>query len=252
MDRTTDSSRNDLVSASVTARAQSITFVIPVYNEEENFPILWEQLTSRCTIPFAAMAVYDFDEDKTVPVVRRIIDSGEKRLSLVRNKSRGVVNAILTGFDRVSDGPIVVLMADLSDDLDAIPRMFALYNQGFDVVAGSRYMPGGAIIGGPWLKKNLSRGAGVSLKLLRGIPTCDATNAFKMYDAKMLKKFQVESKGGFEINLELTVKAFLAGYRIAETPSVWRDRESGESKFQMWKWLPSYLRWYFFAFQPKN
>jgi hypothetical protein len=68
----------------------------------------------------------------------------------------------------------------------------------------------------------------------------------------MLKSFTIGSTGGFELNLELTVKAFLGGYRIAETPSVWRDRTAGESHFKLWKWLPSYLKWYFYAFQPRQ
>jgi dolichol-phosphate mannosyltransferase len=68
----------------------------------------------------------------------------------------------------------------------------------------------------------------------------------------MVRSFTIESRGGFELNLELTVKAFLAGYRIAEVPSTWRDRTSGESRFRLWKWLPLYLHWYFYAFRPRS
>jgi hypothetical protein len=66
-----------------------------------------------------------------------------------------------------------------------------------------------------------------------------------------INPFTVESRGGFELNLELTVKAFLAGYRIAEVPSTWSDRTSGQSRFRLFKWLPMYLRWYLYAFRPK-
>jgi hypothetical protein len=68
----------------------------------------------------------------------------------------------------------------------------------------------------------------------------------------MLGAIQIESKGGFELSLEITVKAFLAGYTISETPSTWRDRTAGTSRFKLWKWLPHYLKWYFMAFQPKS
>jgi len=68
----------------------------------------------------------------------------------------------------------------------------------------------------------------------------------------MVKSFAVESEGGFELNLELTVKAFLSSYRITEVPSTWRDRTDGESRFRLWKWLPLYLRWYFHAFRRKS
>jgi dolichol-phosphate mannosyltransferase len=187
-----------------------------------------------------------------VPVVHAIIEEGESRLHAVKNRyGRGVVPAIRTGFDAVPDGPVLVVMADLSDDLAQVDRMLALYDQGCHLVVGSRYMKGGRLIGGPFFKQMLSRWAGTSLYWFRRLPTHDATNAFKIYDRAMVRSFTIESRGGFELNLELTVKAFLAGYRIAEVPSTWRDRTSGQSRFRLWKWLPLYLHWYFYAFRPK-
>jgi hypothetical protein len=197
--------------------------------------------------------VYDFDEDDTLPVVNSTIAAGETRLTAVRNRrGPGVVNAILSGFAAAPDGPALVVMADRSDDLAQVDKMLALYRQGYDVVVGSRYMKGGRLVGGPVLKQGLSRLAGVSLFLLRGIPTHDATNAFKIYDLAMVRTFTVESRGGFELNLELTVKAFLNGYRITEVPATWRDRSAGASKFKLWKWLPKYLKWYLYAFRPRK
>ena len=231
---------------------QPLTIIIPVYNEGGNFPRLWAEISSQIRSQFRALVVYDFDEDNTASVVQGIIAQGESRLKLVKNAIRpGVVGAILTGFNQVDDGPVLVVMADLSDDLKQVDSMLALYGQGYQVVVGSRYMKGGSIEGGPWLKQFLSRAAGITLHWLRGIPTHDATNAFKIYDRDMLRSFTIESQRGFELNLELTVKAFLRGYRIAEVPSTWRDRSHGESRFRLWGWLPHYLRWYFHAFRPK-
>ena len=232
---------------------QPLTIIIPVYNESGNFPRLWAEISSQIRSQFRALVIYDFDEDETVPVVQGIIAQGESRLKLVKNAIRpGVVGAILTGFNQVEDGPVLVVMADLSDDLKQVDSMLALYGQGYQVVVGSRYMKGGSIEGGPLLKQFLSRAAGITLHWLRGIPTHDATNAFKIYDREMLKSFTIESQRGFELNLELTVKAFLRGYRIAEVPSTWRDRSHGESRFRLWGWLPHYLKWYFHAFRPKT
>jgi len=230
-----------------------LTIVIPVYNEGDGFEDLWRELTTHLQFSFRALVVYDFDEDNTVPAVEAVIARGERRLSLVKNDiRRGVVGALLTGFRNVTSGPLLVVMADLSDDLAQVSRMLELYREGNHVVVGSRYMKGGRIVNGPFLKQGLSRMAGVSLYWLRGIPTHDATNAFKVYDSAMLKQFQLESQRGFELNLEITVKAFLDGYRIVEIPSVWRDRTQGKSKFKLWAWLPHYLRWYFYAFRPRK
>jgi glycosyltransferase involved in cell wall biosynthesis len=242
-----------LASKTVKTRTEDLTIVIPVYNEGSGFEDLWRELTTHLTCSFRALVVYDFDEDNTIPAVEAVIARGENRLSLVRNEiRRGVVGALVTGFNKVENGPLLVVMADLSDDLARVESMLELYRKGYHVVVGSRYMRGGRIENGPVLKQGLSRMAGVSLYWLRGIPTHDATNAFKIYDSAMLKQFTLESQRGFELNLEITVKAFLAGYRIIEIPSVWRDRTQGKSKFKLWAWLPHYLRWYFHAFRPRK
>jgi glycosyltransferase involved in cell wall biosynthesis len=232
---------------------QALTLVIPAYNEGANFKRLWHALTTSIHSDFTAIVVCDFDEDDTIPEVNKVIESGEHRLALARNEyGRGVVGAIRTGFNRIRNGPVLVIMADLSDDLTIVDAMLDLYGQGYDVVVGSRYMPGGRINGGPLLKKTMSRMAGVSLRYLRGLPTHDATNAYKIYDAAMLRQISIESRSGFELNLELTVKSFLAGHPIAEIPSVWTDRTAGESKFKVWRWLPHYFRWYVHAFRPRR
>jgi len=238
--------------SAVDATNRPLTVVIPVYNEGANFPGLWSEMTEHLDFPFSALVAYDFDGDDTLPVAQKIIAQGESRLRLVKNTyGRGVVGAIRTGFDAAPSGPVLVVMADLSDDLGQVRRMLELYRGGSDIVVGSRYMKGGRLVGGPWFKQLLSRLSGLTLCWFRGIPTHDATNAFKIYDRAMLSAIRIESKGGFELSLEITVKAFLGGYTITETPSTWRDRTAGTSRFKLWKWLPHYLKWYFMAFQPK-
>jgi glycosyltransferase involved in cell wall biosynthesis len=228
-----------------------LTIVIPVYNEGANFKALWSVIASSIHTPFAAIVVYDFAEDNTLPVIAEVAASGEKRISLRKNSyGRGVTGAIKTGLEAVESGPVLVTMADLSDDLTQVDEMYSLYLEGFDLVCGSRYMKGGRLIGGPFFKQAMSRASGLSLHYLRGIPTHDATNSFKLYDAAMVRVLSIQSVAGFELGLELTVKAFLNGYRIAEIPSTWRDRTEGISRFRIVEWLPHYLKWYFYAFQP--
>lgn len=233
--------------------SDTLTIVVPVYNEGANFASLWEAMTSQVRCKFNLIVVYDFDEDDTVPVAEAIIAAGDTRIRVVKNVVRpGVIGAILTGFSQIERGPVLVIMADLSDDLTQVDKMVELYRQGNHIVVGSRYMKGGRLIGGPWLKQSLSKLAGLTLHWFRGIPTHDATNAFKLYDREMLKALTIQSQGGFELGLEITVKGFLAGYRITEIPATWRDRTRGKSRFRLWGWMPRYLRWYFYAFRPRR
>jgi dolichol-phosphate mannosyltransferase len=157
------------IEESVTAEQPvELTLVIPVRNEGANFPGLWREITAHIHSPFRALVVYDFDADDTVPAVRQILASGERRLVLVKNQiGRGVVGAIQTGFNHVLEGAVLVVMADLSDDLTRVDQMLGLYKAGYEVVGGSRYMLGGKLVDAPFAKQAFSRIAGVSLRWLR-------------------------------------------------------------------------------------
>lgn len=225
-----------------------IDFLMPVYNEGPNIARALAEIDSHVALPKRVLVIYDFDEDDTVPAVRAL---GPRYpwVELVRNTlGRGVLNAIRAGVAAARSDVVIITMADLSDDLAVVPRMVSLIrDEGFDVVCASRYMRGGRQIGGPRLKGWLSRAAGLSLHWLGGLPTHDATNAFRAYRRSVLLEFPIQSRGGFEYSLEITAKAHAAGRRIAEVPSTWRDRTAGHSRFRLASWLPHYLRWYWFA-----
>jgi len=226
----------------------SISIVIPVYNEGGNILDTLSEIRTKLTTPHHIFIVYDFDEDNTLPPVRDYIEKNNAPISIVKNKyGGGALNAIKTGFESVGDGVILVTMADLSDNLGKVDEMFKKINEGYDIVCGSRYMKGGKQIGGPWFKQLLSRVAGVSLHYLVSIQTHDVTNSFKMYTKKVLRNIKIESDGGFELGMEIVVKAYCLGYKIGEVPATWHDRSAGESRFRLWEWLPKYLHWYWYA-----
>ena len=50
----------------------------------------------------------------------------------------------------------------------------------------------------------------------------------------------------FEIGIEILVKTHVLNFAITEVPTIWKDRYAGTSKFKLWKWLPNYLKWYFY------
>jgi len=221
---------------------------MPVYNEGANIGRALAELDQHVPIPKRILVVYDFDEDNTVPVVREL-SSRYPYVELVKNMlGRGVLNAVRAGINATTAEVVIVTMADLSDDVAVVPRMVELITKdGYDIVCASRYMKGGRQIGGPKLKKLMSRVAGVSLFWLAGLPTHDATNAFRAYRRSVLLETPIESEGGFEYSLEITAKAFANGKKITEVPSTWRDRSAGQSRFKLRQWLPHYLRWYVFA-----
>ncbi len=219
--------------------------MVPVYNEGENVvPTLRGVVERTHTRPLEVLVVHDFDEDTTVAVVKRL-QAELPQLRLHRNDiGRGALNALKAGLAAASAPFVLVTMGDASDDPDDIDAMYALAHGGADVVAGSRYMKGGHQVGGPFLKRTMSRVAGLSLHWMGGLPIHDATSNYRLYSKRLLQRVTIESTGGFELGLELTVKAYALGMRVAEVPTTWRDRTAGQSRFRLWKWLPRYLRWY--------
>jgi len=143
---------------------------------------------------------------------------------------------------------VLVSMADGSDEPKVVDSMVELARSGADVVSASRYMKGGHQVGGPLIKRLMSRAAGLTLHWFAGVPTHDPTNNLKLYSRRFLDSLTIESTAGFELALELTVKATLAQRRVAEVPTTWRDRTTGQSNFKLRMWLPHYLHWYRAAF----
>jgi dolichol-phosphate mannosyltransferase len=225
-----------------------LSIVLPVYNEGEAVEPVLRGLAAGVRTPHELVVVYDFDADTTVPVVERLRAEIPSLRGLRNDLGRGVLNAMKAGIAGTTAPFVLISMADGSDEPHVVDSMVALANAGADVVAASRYMPGGRQIGGPPLKRLLSRVAGLTLHLFAGVPTHDPTNNFKLYSRRFLDATRIESTAGFELALELTVKASLEGRRIAEVPTTWRDRTAGQSNFKMRKWLPHYLHWYRVAF----
>jgi len=223
----------------------SLSVVIPVYNEGENVvPTLRGVVEHTRTRPLEVLVVHDFDEDTTVPVVKRL-QAELPQVRLYKNTlGPGALNAMKSGLRAARAPYVLITMGDGSDDPAAIDSMYELARGGADVVAGSRYMRGGHQVGGPLLKRVMSRTAGLSLHWLGGLPVHDATSNFRLYSKRLLNQVTIESRGGFELGLELTVKAYRLGMRVAEVPTTWRDRTAGESRFKLWEWLPRYLHWY--------
>ena len=227
-----------------------VTIVVPVYNEGDNIRQTLAELDAKVRVDAEVWLVYDSDDDTTVPPARELEGKTRLPFRLIRNKyGRGALNAVKTGLEDASSELIVVTMADLCDPPEVINEMAAAAErENADIVCASRYMKGGRQYGGPKFKGFLSHTAGLLLFWFARLPTHDPTNSFKLYRKPFLDTVKVESTGGFELGLELVVKAHAAGRKIVEVPTTWRDRVAGNSNFKMWKWLPKYIRWFVYPF----
>ena len=229
-----------------TIKVMKLSIVMPVYNEGKVIKETIQRVEEAVEISHELLIIYDMRQDTTVPVVKKI-QQKYPNVKLVKNiYGEGALNALKTGLKKAQGEAVCVMMADLTDDPAVVHKMYKKYQQGFDVVATSRYMEGGHQIGGPIVKQILSRLAGISLHYLVALPIHDATNSFRLYSRKFLKSIKIESDGGFELAIELTVKAHFSGYKVSEVPTTWTYLAK-ESRFYLKKWLPKYLKWYLWA-----
>lgn len=222
----------------------SLSVVIPVSNEGANISQTLNALKFNLTVPTEIIIVYDFDYDNTVPVVQGLAIDYEN-LRLVKNHvAIGPSGALRTGFHEARAPRVLVVMADLCDDLTQIERLLALVPEQADIACPSRYCKGGVQRLKPSLKVWIPRLAGFLLHWLSGLPTYDPTNSFKLYSAKVLKDIPLSSTISFSVTLEIIAKAHCLGYRILEIPTVWQDRRHGRSNFKFARSLVAYLPWF--------
>jgi len=227
-----------------------LSIAIPAHNEEENIAQVIEQVEDKIKFLFDLIVVNDHSTDKTAEIVAGLAKKFTN-IILIENKLKpGFANAIKTGLTSAKTDVVVPVMGDLCDDLETIPVMFEKIIEGFDVVCGSRYIKGGRRIGGSKVKGFFSFFVGRTISIFTGIPTRDVANAFKMYRKEVVDSINIESTG-FEISMEMALKAYFKGFKVTEVPTVWKEREKGKSTFKMLNLTPNYSRWYLWALKTR-
>jgi dolichol-phosphate mannosyltransferase len=226
-----------------------LDIVIPVYNEGRNILATLSELRQRVRTPSRILICYDRPDDDTLST----IEANPERVKglnvdFVRNRSYGPHAAVMSGFAASRAPFVLVFPAD--DDFNAgiIDAMVAKAEQGADIVCASRFIPGGCMVGCPWLKAVLVRTAAFTLFYVARLPTRDATSGFRLFSRRLIDSIDIESESGFCYSLEMLVKCHRLGWPVADVPAKWFERKQGTSRFKVLKWVPAYLRWYLYAF----
>jgi len=211
--------------------------VIPTYNESENIDRVLRRV--RGALPDATVLVVDDGSpDGTGDIAEKVgTEIGNIEL-LRRTEKSGLGSAYRAGFrwglDRGFD-VCIEMDADLSHDPDALPDLVAPLGKGFELVIGSRYVPGGSIPNWAWHRRLLSRGGNVYASTLLGLGVTDSTSGFRAYSASVLNRIALDNirAEGYGFQIEMTYQAKRAGAPIVEVPIRFVDRTEGESKMSM-------------------
>lgn len=228
-------------------KQKDLSIVIPVYNEAENILYTLKSIKENIKTPCEIIIVYDKDSDSTLPVLKKLKKKYTNFVAIKNNIAIGPSGAIRTGINAARSPRILVMMADLCDDITQVDTMCKMVPEKFDIVCPSRYTKGGRQELNAHFKVWLPKTAGNLLKLFTGIKTNDPTNSYKMYSKKILKKMHLKSEISFSITLEIVSKAHLLGGRIAEIPTVWKDRQHGKTHFKLGRSIVAYSPWFLLA-----
>ena len=222
-----------------------VTVIVPVlYREPQLAKTLGRLDALRENADLEILVVVDVPDETREAEARSANDTAADAAGarvLYRVGDRGFGSALRYAFGQGVGDAFVPFMGDESDRAEDIPRMVEELERGFDVVAGSRYMRGGGTVG-ITAKQRFSRLYSLMVRAAGGPRIHDVSNAFKAYRREVVERVTTEAES-FDISVELTVRAALAGFRVGEIPTVWTNRELGASNFNVSKEIPNYWRW---------
>ena len=224
-----------------------IDIVIPAYNEGDSIIEVLDSLQEHVKSSFRVLICYDLEEDNTLTTIRNPVPY-DFEILFIKNKGEGLHGAVITGFKESTAPSIMMMPADDSWNARIIDKIIDYQKSGIDIVCPSRFMKGGRVEGYRTTKFLIVRLAAYLLYKLAFIPTQDPTNGLRCFSNRVIKQIPIESGIGGTYSIELLVKCHRLGLEIAEIPSRWIERKEGKSKFQVWKWIPYYLKWFLYGF----
>jgi dolichol-phosphate mannosyltransferase len=216
-----------------------VAVVLPMFNEAGNVPALISRLAAvreQSGLDLVALAVDDGSRDATRLRVHHAAQEYSFVQLLRHERNRGMAAAIRTGIgaalaERAPAFDALAFMdADLTHAPEDLPRLLQPIVEGrADFVLGSRYVPGGGMRGVPFARRLISIVGNRAGRWLLGVPIGDLTSGFRAGRAAVFRAVELRERG-FGIQLEGSVKAYRAGFRVAEVPITLGVRKTGYSK----------------------
>lgn len=211
----------------------NVAVIIPTYNEAQN--IAWIVGRVRSSVPKATVLVVD---DSSPDGTGRIADElaiGDPAVNVLHRAGKeglgaayraGMRWALAHGHD-----VLVEMDADGSHRPEELPRLLDGLGTA-DVVVGSRWVPGGGVVGWPLWRKVLSRGGSAYARFALGVPVRDMTGGYRAFTADALERIDLDAvlSQGYCFQIDMLWHAQVAGMRIREVPITFPERERGSSK----------------------
>lgn len=208
------------------ASAPYISVVIPLYNEEESIPHLYEKLTEALEAygkPYEVIIVDDGSTDGSYPLLRQIAEK-DKRFRIVRlRRNFGQTAAFAAGFDHARGDVIITMDADLQNDPADIPKLMEKIEEGYDIVSGWRINRQDRFLD----RKLPSMIANRLISNVTEVRLHDYGCSLKAYRAEVLREVRLYG----ELHRFIPALASQVGGAVTEVPVNHHPRRFGKSKY---------------------
>lgn len=206
---------------------------LATYKERENLEPLIAAIQAQ--LPEAHLLVIDDNSPDGTGDIADQLAARDQRIHVIHRAGKlGLGSAILTGLRYALEQGyefVVNMDADFSHAPRYLPALLAGMDH-YDVVIGSRYIPGGGVVDWDWLRKSMSWGINVYARLLLGLRARDTSGAYRCYRVAKLRgvDFDRVYSHGYSFQEEFLFRCRRAGCRIGETPIIFENRKHGKSK----------------------
>ena len=229
-----------------------LSIIVPTYNESQNIVRMLDSIAETLS-PYKGSEIIVVDDnspDGTAEMAKshaKIISTKKKiRIEIIsRNGKFGLSSAIIKGVQYASGDFLVIMDGDFSHPPQVIPSIIqALQDSNYDIVIASRYVKGGSIIGWPFKRRLMSKGATKIAQYGLGIDVKDPVSGFFAFRRDIISGLKFDAIG-YKMLLEILVKT--KGARIKEIPYTFTNRRIGASKLDanvMFDYLRAVLRLY--------
>jgi dolichol-phosphate mannosyltransferase len=215
------------------SQARSALVIVPTFNERENLPVLVAGLMEHPNV--GVLVVDDRSPDGTGAIADELSRRHPGRVEVLHRRERpGLGRSYIDGIAVAVRRPVDVICqmdADLSHDPRHLPSLVAATEHA-DVVIGSRYIPGGAIVNWPKRRRILSRFANTYIRTVTRLSARDCTSGYRCWRRAALASLPLDRffSDGYSFLVEMLFAASQAGCRFAEVPITFVERRLGQSK----------------------
>jgi len=209
--------------------------IVPTVNELENLPRVAQRLLAL-PVKVDILVVDGNSSDGTAQLADELTARHPEVHVLHEKKKGGLGRAYIAGFRWALERNyefIFEMDCDFSHDPDEIPNFLAAAKkESADLVLGSRYSGGVRVVNWPLKRLVLSRGAGVYVRIITGLPFTDPTGGYKCFRRRALQALNLNeiNSNGYSFQIEITHRLWREGYKITEVPIIFTDRTEGHSK----------------------